>query len=102
VSKMCETPPLGEAGLANSSCVAADGREQTPKTHVAQVKIDLLVDDIGCNISAMMVQLDVVLAMGAANDPTGLLYGLRRARACWSAIAASARELAALREGAAR
>lgn len=95
----CETLPRGEAALANSSCFGGiDEREINPKTHIAQAKCDLLVDDIGSNVSAMMAQLDVILAMRAANDPTGLLYGLRRARAYWSAIAASARELAALRE----
>jgi len=99
MSQMCETQP-GEAGLAKMSLPGSfDNREINPKTHVAQAKCDLLVDDIGCNVSAMMAQLDVILAMRAANDPTGLLYGLRRARAYWSAIAASARELAILREG---
>jgi hypothetical protein len=93
----CETPP-GEAGLAKSSLRGSfDDREITPFQAATQAKIDLLVDDLGCNVSAMMAQLDVVLAMRAANDMTGLLYGLRRARAYWSAIAASARELASSR-----
>jgi len=35
-----ETPPLGEAGLANSSCVAADDREQTPNPKEKQAPFD--------------------------------------------------------------
>jgi hypothetical protein len=96
----CKTPP-GQAGLANMSLRGSlDNRERTPFQAATQAKIDLLVDDIGCNVSAMTAQLDVVIAMRAANDPTGILYGLRRARAYWRAISASARELASLREGA--
>jgi hypothetical protein len=59
---------------------------------------DLIRDDIACNIGAMAATLNAALAMHGAEDDIGLLYSLRRARAYWLAIAASARDLAALKQ----
>jgi hypothetical protein len=41
----------------------------------------------------LIATLEAALALAAADDDVGLLYGLRRARAYWRAIAASAAEL---------
>jgi hypothetical protein len=66
------------------------------ETPVSQAKIDLLLDDIAANTSVMIAQMEVVLAMRAASDVVGLLYGLKRAAAYWRAISATAAELVAV------
>jgi hypothetical protein len=77
--------------LKKSLLGGADTSQQAPRDGaVAQAKIELLVDDIGCNVGILIATLNVALAMRDAGDTTGLLYALRRAKAYWRAISASA------------
>jgi len=55
-------------------------------------------DDLAATISAMAATLNAALAMHGAEDDIGILYSLRRARAYGLAIAASALDLAALKQ----
>lgn len=68
----------------------------TPNADIAQAKIEFLLDDIGCNVSALQVNLDCAYAMRIAGDTTGLLYSLRRCRAYWKYISIAAAELVAV------
>jgi hypothetical protein len=61
----------------------------------AEARVDLLLDDIGENAGAMIVSLNVLLAMRDTRDAMGMIYSARRARAYWMAIAGSARDLVA-------
>ena len=82
--------------LKKSLLGGADTSQQAPRDGaVAQAKIELLVDDIGCNVGILIATLNVALAMRDAGDTTGLLYALRRAKAYWRAISASAADLVA-------
>jgi hypothetical protein len=60
------------------------------KHQVAQAKIELLHDDLGCNVSQLQVQLDCAIAMIYAGDTVGTIYSLRRSKAIWRAISRSA------------
>jgi hypothetical protein len=83
-------------GGADTSHLAPKEPMQAPRDGaVAQAKIELLVDDIGCNVGILIATLNVALAMRDAGDTTGLLYALRRAKAYWRAISASAADLVA-------
>jgi hypothetical protein len=78
-------------GGADTSHLAPKEPMQAPRDGaVAQAKIELLVDDIACNVGILIATLNVALAMRDAGDTTGLLYALRRAKAYWRAISASA------------
>jgi hypothetical protein len=82
---------------------AIDSQEPTKGGPIKQACVELLREDICANTSAMIATLEAALAMHAANDDTGLLYGLRRARSYWKYISLSAAEFSALRqEGGAR
>jgi hypothetical protein len=76
---------------------SSETRESAPKTQ--DISRDLLREDLTCNISAMIATLEAALAMHAADDDVGLIYGLRRAKAYWRCISASAAEFSALRQG---
>jgi hypothetical protein len=87
----------------SKSSDAIDGQEPTKAGPIKQACVELLREDICANTSAMIATLEAALAMHAANDDTGLLYGLRRARSYWKYISLSAAEFSALRqEGGAR
>jgi hypothetical protein len=92
---MNETRPLGAAGLESVSTLGrCDTQTFSPNTSIAQAI--LIREDLAANIGAMSATLNAALAMRDANDDCGLIYALRRARAYWQAIAASARDLASL------
>jgi len=94
--QMNETRPLGAAGLESVSTLGrCDTQTFSPNTPIAQAI--LIREDLAANIGAMSATLNAALAMRDANDDCGLIYALRRARAYWQAIAASARDLASLR-----
>jgi hypothetical protein len=91
-----ERAPSGESALSESAFPGGNcSSELSQKAHVAQAKLELLDDDLGCNISAMIATLEAALAMRAADNRTGLIYGLRCSRAYWRAISLSAAELVA-------
>jgi hypothetical protein len=90
-------------GTVSKSTHAIDSQEPTKAGPIKQACVELLREDICANTSAMIATLEAALAMHAANDDTGLLYGLRRARSYWKYISLSAAEFSALRqEGGAR
>jgi hypothetical protein len=90
-------------GELSKSGEAFDVPETTKPATTKQACVELLREDICANTSAMIATLEAALAMHAANDDTGLLYGLRRARSYWKYISLSAAEFSALRqEGGAR
>ncbi len=59
-------------------------------------RLDLVREDLAANIGAMSATPNAALAMRDANNDCDLIYALRRARAYWQAIAASARDPASL------
>jgi hypothetical protein len=92
-----ETPPLGAAGLGDDAFPGGNCTSKiTPKAHVTQAKIELLFDDIGCNIGGFIATLNAAVAMRDAGDSVGVIYALRRGRAYWKAISLSAAELVAV------
>jgi hypothetical protein len=106
VTPDAENPAAAAAATGSrlSKCGEAFGNsESTKATTTKQACVELLREDICANTSAMIATLEAALAMHAANDDTGLLYGLRRARSYWKYISLSAAEFSALRqEGGAR
>ncbi|HXW71995.1 MAG TPA: hypothetical protein VEK34_11215 [Methylocella sp.] len=91
-----ETPADGP-GLAESTFPGGNcSFEITTKAHVAQAKIELLIDDIGCNVGVLINTLHAVLALRDAEDVKGMLYSLRRGKGYWKAISLSAAELIAV------
>ena len=98
--QMNETRPLGADRLESVSTLGrCDTQTFSPNTPIAQaieLRLDLIREDLAANIGAMSATLNAALAMRDANDDCGLIYALRRARAYWQAIAASARDLASL------
>jgi hypothetical protein len=90
-----ENPPAGGAdGLRDDAFPGRNCTSKIPqKAHVAQAKIELIRDDLAANISQLCLLADVALAMLAASDNVGTLYGLRRMRGYWLAISGSAAEL---------
>jgi hypothetical protein len=90
-----ERPPSANGSLSGTSVLAEDGSKNAPKAHVAQAKIDLLVDDITDTCGWLVDQLNVIPSQRAAGDHSGMIYTLRRSRCYWRHISESARELAA-------
>ena len=100
-----ETPPGGiPAGLNDKAAsnafssendIRADAPTCQPEKPASQAKIELLVDDIGDTVGCLIATLSAALAMRDAGDTVGLVYSLRRARAYWTAISGSAKELVA-------
>ena len=82
------------AGLGISSSIGiTNGPENPPKADVTQARIELILDDVGDNIGALIATLNAAIAMRNAADNIGLIYSLRRARAYWKFISVSAAEL---------
>jgi hypothetical protein len=62
-------------------------------TDVADVKIELLLDDIGASIGPIECQLACLAAHVAAGDSTGVVYALKRLRAQWRCLDLDAQDL---------
>jgi hypothetical protein len=77
-----ETRRAGDAaGLRNDAFPGGNcSSEITQKPDVAQVKIELLCEEIGCLIGPMQAMLDAAIAMRDAGNIPGLVYGLRTLR----------------------
>jgi hypothetical protein len=94
MAKSNENPAVGAAGFGDMSLPGGiDGSDTAPNACVAQVKIDMLVDDIVDTAGWLLHQLNVLPAQRAAGDVSGMIYTLRRSRAYWRAISGSATEL---------
>jgi hypothetical protein len=88
-------PARGQAaGFGDVSSSAVDPSSIGPNAKVAQVKIDMLVDDIVDTAGWLVSQLSVLPSQRAAGDVAGMIYTLRRCRAYWKSISGSALELA--------
>jgi hypothetical protein len=90
----------GATGLESASNLSrCDTQILSPNPYLAQVNVrrrDLIHVDLSANFGAMSATLKAALAMRDATDDCGLIYALRRARAYWQAIAASAHDPASL------
>jgi hypothetical protein len=90
-----EAPAGVPPGLGKSSFPGGtDSRVNAPKAHIAQARIDQLVDDITDTAGWLVTQLSVLPSQCAAADYSGMLYTLRRSRCYWRHISESAAQLA--------
>jgi hypothetical protein len=102
VSPNVATPAPAQPGNGrhnNTSDLTADPAKLTQKPEVSQVKIEIICDEIGFNISPMIATLEAALAMREAGNVPGFLYGLRCAGAYWKYITTNAKDLVALQNG---
>jgi hypothetical protein len=82
-------------GVDTSHLASKEPILQAPRDAIAQAKIGLVLDDVADNSGLMIGTLHCALAMRDAGDTVGLVYTLRRAKAYWRAISASAVDLVA-------